>query len=199
MEAVNVNGFVRTWIIKATLSELPKTPLIAPYLDVLYISSTSMKILIDDIVDNGGSSIENFEIQQDDSKGGLFKTIFGGELSPTVGRSVTIFNQTKGVLYRFRYRAKNAVGWSDWSPISRLKASGYPSIPPWPTYIWSDNISITLSFRPSDDDGGDQIIWYELWVLQSSTEVVNSYDYITHRFEYKFEPNTTTYPKGTIF
>lgn len=103
MEANNVNGKTRTKIIQATLSELPDKPSTGPYLDSLYISSNSMKVLIDEVTVTGGSSIESYELQQDDSKGGAFVTVFGGDESPTIGRSVILFNQPKGVFFRFRY------------------------------------------------------------------------------------------------
>ena len=63
MEAINVNGKTRTRIIQATLSEFPDRPTTGPYLDNLYISSNSMKVLIDEVLNTGGSSIESYEIQ----------------------------------------------------------------------------------------------------------------------------------------
>jgi len=51
-----------------------------------------MKILIDSVTLTGGSSIESYELQQDDSKGGLFVTVFGGDQKPSIGRSITLHN-----------------------------------------------------------------------------------------------------------
>jgi hypothetical protein len=36
---------------------------------------------------------------------------------------------TKGLTYRLRYRAANAIGWSSWSPISSVQAAKEPEAP----------------------------------------------------------------------
>jgi len=38
-------------------------------------------------------------------------------------------NLTKGKTYGFRYRAKNAYGWSQYSPVSRLLVAVVPDKP----------------------------------------------------------------------
>jgi len=48
--------------------------------------------------------------------------------------------------------------------VSRLKAAQAPEAPPRPSYMSSDNTQIQLQFSRTFDDGGDQVINYQLGV-----------------------------------
>lgn len=99
----------------------------------------------------------------DDGKGGDFVSLSGYhtnylKLWYTVERNIT-----KGTIYRFRYRAKNNVGWGPFSDISFIQAANVPAKPPVPVYVSSTTDSITLEFSQSDDDGGTPITEYKLF------------------------------------
>ena len=110
----------------------------------------------------GGSPITNFELQMDDGIGGGFETVAGGELALYKRMSVRV--QTlpisvplnsydsdsdsfakqivRGRPYRFRYRAKNYNGWSDYSPVSTIYAASRPQSPQPVTLLSSDSTQL---------------------------------------------------------
>jgi hypothetical protein len=56
-----------------------------------------------------------------------------------------IYKEVKrGMLYRVRYRSRNIIGWSDYSPIAYLLASSAPSSPPAPRYIAATSQTISI-------------------------------------------------------
>lgn len=101
------------------------------------------------------------------------------------------FVVTKGVVkgntYAFRYRAINAVGYGEWSPITLVIAATIPLAPPIPEYLSSTNTTITLSLGISLDNGGSIITSYMLMRdsgnLGSPINIVESnYDGISSTF-----------------
>lgn len=72
---------------------------------------------------SNGSPIISYGIEIDDGQGGVFSeligiTIYNLNLEVIANRGI----QT-GFLYRIRYRALNAIGWSDYSPIGYILAA----------------------------------------------------------------------------
>lgn len=61
-----------------------------------------------------------------------------------------------------RYRAWNINGAGIWSDTGYITAAQAPTRPPAPQYGSSDNLSITLIFSQSPDDGGSIITNYVL-------------------------------------
>jgi hypothetical protein len=113
---------------------------------------------------DGGSEILSYSLEIDDGEGGDFK--------PVVGYSSVYLLQTfgitdqieKGTVYRLRYRVKNAIGWSDYSPLAYIQAASKPVAPDQPIYVSSSSTSVTLTIPPSIDDQGSPIIKYKLFV-----------------------------------
>lgn len=96
----------------------------------------------------------------------------GGDFKPVVGYSSVYLLQNfavsdrieKGTVYRLRYRVRNAIGWSEYSPIAYIQAATKPVAPDQPKYVSSTSTSITLTIPPSIDDNGSPIIKYKLFV-----------------------------------
>ena len=65
--------------------------------------------------------------------------------------------------FRARYRSRNINGWSGYSPIGYILAAVVPEPPEAPTFIDATNTTITLSLWPTLDNGGSQILQYELY------------------------------------
>ena len=70
----------------------------------------------------------------------------------------------RGLVYRFRYRARNSVGWGPYSEVSSLLAAEPPAAPPVPIHVSSTGSSITLQLSESENDGGSRVSSYELWM-----------------------------------
>ncbi len=82
----------------------------------------------------------------DDGYGGSFSELKGyttDSLSLTYTKSTGIY---AGLEYRVRYRAKNAIGWSDYSDITYILAARKPDTPSAPKIaISGSNAVITFS------------------------------------------------------
>jgi hypothetical protein len=74
----------------------------------------------------------------------------------------------------------NTNGWSQFSPITHIKAATIPQRPPAPVLYSSTADSITLSLFETQIDGGEIITEYELFVNQGTTSTdftkVTTYD-----------------------
>lgn len=68
----------------------------------------------------------------------------------------------KGLIYRARYRCRNTIGWSSYSPITYLTAASVPTAPPVPVYVTATATTISITLQPSADNGGTKVTSYEL-------------------------------------
>lgn len=82
----------------------------------------------DAIVDDGGSTILSYSLEIDDGQGGPLQALYG-EVVDTMTLSFLYKNVTRGLLYQVRYRAKNVIGWSDYSPVGFIYAASVPAKP----------------------------------------------------------------------
>lgn len=62
----------------------------------------------------------------DDGQGGDFFDVAGAAYDDMSTYQV-ITNVTKGLVYRFQYRAKNVNGWSIWSDVTYIAAAISPA------------------------------------------------------------------------
>ena len=82
-------------------------------------------------------------------------------------------------MFRARYRVRNAVGWSAYSPVTLTRAARRPAapiLPPVFTAATSTTMSVALTF--SEDNGGAPITRHELWIDDGALGIfqpVNSY------------------------
>ena len=75
----------------------------------------------------------SYELSMDDGAGGDFLALTAKNGSEYLKLTYTAFEGiVEGVTYRFRYRSRNAVGWSDFSPVGYIKAAAKPDKPPAP-------------------------------------------------------------------
>lgn len=70
----------------------------------------------------------------------------------------------EGRTYRLRYRVLNFVGWSTYSPVLNVLVATVPSKPAPVALISATQQSISLQFSESLDNGGSEILGYELWM-----------------------------------
>jgi hypothetical protein len=116
------------------------------------------------VSENGGSAILSYEIQMDNGNGGSFVSLIGGSSNSMETVYLISTGITVGTLYRFRYRALNTNGWSEFSPINYIAAATVPARPPTPKFLSATITSVTLSLFKSINSRGSQINSYELWV-----------------------------------
>jgi hypothetical protein len=96
----------------------------------------------------------------DDGASGEFSTIFTSEHLTTF--TVTA-NIQRGRYYRFRYRAKNVIGYSEYSDVSYIQAVAAPTKPATPKFISATDTSITIQLFESADTNGVDVASYEIW------------------------------------
>lgn len=100
----------------------------------------------------------------DDGTGGDFTTVVG-VLTDYLRLEYTIHTGiVKGTLYRLRYRARNAIGWGQYSPVAYVRAANIPAAPLQLSYVSSTTETVTVSIPRSMDNGGSPITGYKLWV-----------------------------------
>ena len=151
-------------------ASLPTSPSSGPIIDLSVSSNYAIKVDVPAISTSGGRPITSYSIEVDDGAGGSFYALYGiltDSLSTTFTISTDIQEEQT---YRFSYRLKNEIGWSDYSPVTYAKAMAVPDVPPTPEYVSSSDTSITLLINFYSNLNCDIIDYYELYRDQESTE-----------------------------
>jgi hypothetical protein len=106
----------------------------------------------------------------------------------------------KGTYYELRFRVKNQVGWSDYSPVSYFTAADSPSEPNAPVLISFSSTEIALEFDPSTiDDGGLPL---ESYMLEITDDVTNGFTTVASYLgesSYTLDAVTDSLAEGTIY
>mmetsp|Transcript_23478 Transcript_23478/g.36172 ORF Transcript_23478/g.36172 Transcript_23478/m.36172 type:complete len:316 (-) Transcript_23478:2014-2961(-) len=104
----------------------------------------------------------------DDGLGGDFTSVQGFDSDSLITHWTTTDSVLKGRSHRFRYRAKNDVGWGDFSDISTILAATVPSTPSMPTFVSFTDATktLTITVGESSDNGGTAITTTSLYVDQ---------------------------------
>jgi len=88
-------------------------------------------------------------------------------------------NITKGETYRARYRARNLIGWSGYSPIGYLIAASAPEAPPAPQFVSATSSTISVIVPRTLENNGAPVLSYQLFIddgLNGNFKQINSYD-----------------------
>ena len=106
-----------------------------PISDPLVTSSSRIKVTFaNPVPSNGGSAIISYELQMDDGLSGEFSSIVGYSVNSLLTAYTVTSGIVKGREYRFRYRVRNSIGWSDFSDESAILAATIPSPPGVPKF-----------------------------------------------------------------
>lgn len=122
-----------------------------------------MKINIDVVTSTGGSPITSYSLEMDDGLGGNFAPVFGDVVDSFATTYRFTSSDIRGRTFRARYRVKNAVGWSDYSPYGYILAADVPDAPGTPIITSATSTQITVSIVASEDNGGSLVTAYELY------------------------------------
>lgn len=93
--------------------------------------TTTIKIIVNWIAlgvpENGYSTVESYNLQWDrGTKGVTWYNLIGFDADVLATRYDTVHTLTAGTTYKFKVRAKNFFGWSEFSPILDIKAATWP-------------------------------------------------------------------------
>jgi hypothetical protein len=183
---MNFAGEIESPILGVVLAGLPLAPP-APVMMPELSSSTVITIDISDFPtsSNGGCPILTFEIQQDDGRGGFFTSKIG-KTETYLKRFYAAKHVTKGLTYRFRYRAKNCQGWGPFSPSLYALAATKPQQPPALKVLSVSASTLQLQLFPSHDNGGAIVTNYKLFRNDgkdgTALTEVTSFDYSSQGF-----------------
>jgi len=83
---------------------------------------------------NGGSPIISYELQMDDGLAGAFKSLIGFDTNSMLTTFTVSAGVVRGRQHRFRYRAKNHIGWGPFSEDTAVLAATVPVPPQKPLY-----------------------------------------------------------------
>ena len=95
-------------------------------------NQTALSITLPLAVDD--SSILSYELQIDNGHGGTYRSV-GGLTEESMQTQYTIGALETGLTYRVRYRTKNYVGWSAYSPVLYALVATVPSPPASPKLV----------------------------------------------------------------
>jgi hypothetical protein len=128
LQAYNINGVTSSDTAAFVLASVPATPSDIPYSNLSYSSSEQVMIVYNGISDDGGSPVLSYSLEISTGPGGPFIAVYGASVD-TMVLSYLYRDVTKGMTYRVRYRARNVIGWSDYSPIGFVLAASIPEQP----------------------------------------------------------------------
>lgn len=119
--ARNINGYSDFspigYLICADVPSKPAAPTLTS------VDSTTIDLVLYSPLDTGGAELESYELERD---GGSLNTAFisvASYTSPSLTSSITTSapdSLTTSDIYSFRFRAKNAIGYSEYSEILRV-------------------------------------------------------------------------------
>lgn len=173
------------------LASAPEDPTVAPTAIVsMATTSALIKISAAPITADGGSTITSYSIEVDDGQGGEYTALFGTS-SDSLSVIYTLRDVIEGLTYRIRYRSKNIIGWSGYSPIQYAIVMDVPEPPASIAVVSVSDTSIVLSFSECEDNNGGQVEYYTLYRNNGTgtTDLVttSAYDGTT-----QFNVNTTS-------
>ena len=108
------------------MQDVPHKPPNAPTRDDIATSDILLQVDWQPLEnpENGGADIISYNLQYDDASGGNTWTDLTGVTSDEVILSSSVTNSIQvGLTYLFRYRAKNAHGWGEFSDSLSLIAA----------------------------------------------------------------------------
>jgi hypothetical protein len=155
-------GEAQSDTIGYTLAGVPDSPTNAPTSDSAVTSSSVIKVDVDEVTATNGSPITSYSIEVDDGRGGVFTSLYGTVVD-SLSSTYTLYDVNEGSTYRFRYKVKNAVGWSGYSPVAYIVAMSPPGKPLAPEFVSTTNETISLELNFATENNGGPILWHELY------------------------------------
>lgn len=151
------------------LATVPAKPTVAPT-EGSNTNANQIEVSIQEVTDTNGASILSYHVQVDDGDGGDFITASGLDSHDLSTKRIIASGIRTGALYRARYRARNAKGFSNYSPIGYIEASQEPDKPSSPKVTTSGTnvvISWTLPFNQ-----GNAITLSEIYVKNKAGDML---------------------------
>lgn len=111
-------------------------------------SNTQISVSINAVTTTNGSPITSYHIDIDNGMGGSYTEIQGytsNSLALTATKALGIY---QGLYYRVRYRAKNAIGWGDYSDVTYVLSARVADTPIPPTVSITGTNALVTFYLP---------------------------------------------------
>jgi hypothetical protein len=170
LEAITVAGSLSSSSMSAVLADVPAAPTVGPSVDASSSNSTQLQFTVPAISGadtglTGGSPITSYSLEVDDGAGGSFRALYGEEVNSMSTGYLLREPDMRGRVFRARYRARNARGWSEYSPITQNRAAQRPATPlAAPRLVSATSSEMVLELTRAEDNGGSPITRHELWI-----------------------------------
>lgn len=148
------------------MEDVPHKPLGSPTRDDVKTSDELLQVdwLANNNPENGGATILSYHLQYDDSSNGSIWTDLVGLAGDVVQLSYGVTDSiAKGQVYKFRYRAKNAQGWGEFSDELDLIGARRTDLPE-PVVTSNEGTDVRISWQIPTYDGGTPILGYRITV-----------------------------------
>jgi hypothetical protein len=152
LHVFNSEGSVASATIKHLYSVEPQAPSQGPV--VLEVKASSITVeYIWGALDNGGSPLLSYHLQFADTFVGQWRDVNGQDIDSLL-TVYQVTGLTLGREYSFRYRVRNVIGWSGYSPVTTQLVGVIPGRLQPPALLAVDASSIQLKLDTNVDDGG---------------------------------------------
>ena len=133
------------FISKATV---PAKPSDRPVSDPSVTNDKRIKVdFATPVPDNSGSPILSYELQMDNGLAGPFMSLVGFNSNSMQTTYTVSQGVVKGRQHRFRYRARNFVGWGPFSDVSAVLAATVPVAPLKPLFVTFSGNLLTMTIQ----------------------------------------------------
>lgn len=201
VKATNTIGSVTSSSTLFILADIPGTPTPKPQSDSEYTNTEQIKITFENTnTDIGGADLLESCLEMDDGLGGDYVEVYcTSHYTYYLEEDVV-----RGRTYRFRYRVRNAAGWSDYSETAYIKPSSAPEAPPQPIFVDGSDTTIELALQETLDDNGVAIQSYQLEIdsgddLTSTFSIVTGYDGTSLTYTLTNGTDFSVTASGTLF
>lgn len=156
----------------AVIYVVPHTPTSGPTRVDSSTGPTQLTVEMPEIssASSGGSSILSYSLEWDSGAGAAYADLVGLSSDNLIRTFTQTSGVTEGSSYSFRYRVKNIMGWSNYSPSVDIVAASAPSAP-LNVVVTSQGTDVVVSWTPPTSVNGDSITAYKILIQTSVSNV----------------------------
>ena len=155
------------------MQDVPHRPTLPPFRIDLQTFGTQMSVGMTALEDDetGGAPIVSYNLQIDSDGGGSgpWTNVIGEDGNYSIALTTIINNLTGGTTYYFRYAARNAHGWGEYSNVSLILMATKPDkIASSLTRTQNVGIDVVISWDPTPNDRDSVVISYRVQIRQKN-------------------------------
>lgn len=156
----------------AVIIVVPHTPTSGPVRVNDSTSPTQVTVTMPEVATDldGGSPILSYSLEWNQGSGTVFTDLVGLSSDSLVLQFTQSVSGSPGDIYTFRYRVRNVIGWSGYSPTADIVAASAPTSPV-SVSVALIGTNVQVSWMTPTSTNGDSIIAYKVLILTSTSGV----------------------------